>query len=224
MNKSFIECQSLTKRFAGKRKSNSAVDNVNLGIRENEIVIIRGRSGAGKSTLMNLVAGLLKPSSGSVRIGEHNITSLHNRELSHLLSNEVGIIFQSFNLLPTYTIYENIEVSLVPRGLSRERIREIVLPLIEQFQLMDMLNVLPTELSVGQQQKVAIVRTLAKDPSVILADEPTGSVDDETATEIMDYFRSLKMGGKATVVITTHGIIPESLADRVVMMENGRIV
>jgi ABC-type lipoprotein export system ATPase subunit len=190
---------------------------------KNELMIIKGRSGAGKSTLLNLISGLLRPSTGSVRIGRHNISAIPNNELSRLLSNEVGMIFQSFNLLPTYSIYENIEVSLVPRGIGRKEIRKIVLPLLEKFQLLDMQNLLPPELSVGQQQKVAIVRTLAKDPSVILADEPTGSVDDETAVEIMDYFRLLKSRGKATVVIATHGTVPVSLADRMVLMENGKI-
>jgi ABC-type lipoprotein export system ATPase subunit len=223
MNHTYIECTSLSKRFEGKGKSVIAVDNVDLSILKNELMIIKGRSGAGKSTLLNLISGLLRPSTGSVRIGRHNISAIPNNELSRLLSNEVGMIFQSFNLLPTYSIYENIEVSLVPRGIGRKEIRKIVLPLLEKFQLLDMQNLLPPELSVGQQQKVAIVRTLAKDPSVILADEPTGSVDDETAVEIMDYFRLLKSRGKATVVIATHGTVPVSLADRMVLMENGKI-
>ena len=224
MDNTFIECKALSMRFEGKRKSILAVDSIDLDIEQNELVIIKGRSGAGKSTLLNLISGLLKPTSGSVRIGSHFVTGLSNHELSRLLTNEIGIIFQSFNLLPTYSVYENIEISLVPRGLSVQNIRSAVIPLLEQFKLLDMQDLLPPELSVGQQQKVAIIRTLAKSPSVILADEPTGSVDDETAGEIMDYFRQLKKEGRSTVVIATHGTIPETLADRVVIMENGRII
>jgi len=119
-----IECRALTKKFEGKSKRIVAVDGVDLKIVRNEMVIIRGRSGAGKSTLLNLMAGLLKPSSGSVKVGQNDLTSLPNHELSRLLSDEIGIIFQSFNLLPTYNVYENIEVSLVPKGIDRDGIRK----------------------------------------------------------------------------------------------------
>ena len=143
------------------------------------------------------------------------ISSLDNRTLSNLLLNQLGIIFQNFNLLPTYTVYENVEVALVPKGFDRKEIAKLIMPYFERFNLI--------ELSVGQQQKVAIIRTLAKNPSVILADEPTGSVDDETASEIFDYFRGLKTGKEVTVLFATHGTIPDSIADKIYIMDNGRI-
>lgn len=224
MDKSFIECKSLTKNYRGKKHLIEAVKDVNLKIEESEFVIIKGRSGAGKSTLLHLIGGLIRPTSGTVRIGKDIINELDNKSLSKLLVNHVGIIFQSFNLLPTYDIYENVEVALAPKGFRHNEIQKIIMPYFEQFLLTDKLNSFPEELSVGQQQKVAIIRTLVKQPSVILADEPTGSVDETVAGEILDHFRFLKNEKKVTIILTTHGIIPESLADRVISMENGIII
>lgn len=137
--------------------------------------------------------------------------------------NRIGIIFQSLNLLPTYDVYENIEVALAPKGLCNKEIQELVLPYFEQFQLTDKLHLLPEELSAGQQQKVAIIRTLVKQPSIILADEPTASVDDETAKEILEYLRQLRNEKKVTVIIATHGAISDTIADRIITIENGCI-
>jgi ABC-type lipoprotein export system ATPase subunit len=223
MSNSFIECRSLSKQYKGKRQTIKAVTDVNLQLEHNEMIIIRGRSGAGKSTLLNLIGGLIRPTSGSVRIGDKIINELDNKTLSNLLLNQIGIIFQSFNLLPTYDVYENIEVALAPKGFGPKEIQKLVLPYFEQFQLTDKLHLFPEELSAGQQQKVAIIRTLVKQPSIILADEPTGSVDDETAGEILEYLRYLKNEKKATVIIATHGAIPDTIADRVFTIENGCI-
>jgi ABC-type lipoprotein export system ATPase subunit len=223
MSQSIIECISLSKRYESKRQIINAVTDISLEIGRNELVIIKGRSGAGKSTLLNLMCGLIKPTSGSIRIGTNYINELNNYSLSSVLLNQIGIIFQSFNLLPTYNVYENIEVALSPKGLARKEIKKLVLPLLEQFQLADKLYLLPSELSVGQQQKVAIVRTLAKQPSIIFADEPTGSVDDETADEILKHLKYLKEQQEVTVIIATHGTVAESFADRVIIMENGLV-
>jgi acetoin utilization transport system ATP-binding protein len=223
MNQHLIECTSLSKTFRGKRQTINAVTDINLHINQNELILLKGRSGAGKSTLLNLMCGLIKPTSGSIRIEDDYINTLSNSSLSSLLVNRLGIIFQSFNLLPTYTVYENIEVALVPKGFGYKEIRKSVMPLLEQFNLADKINSLPSELSVGQQQKVAIIRTLAKQPSIIFADEPTGSVDDETAREILDHLKYLNENKEVTIVIATHGSVPEAFADRVVIIENGRI-
>jgi putative ABC transport system ATP-binding protein len=218
-----IECISLSKQFTGNKKVINAVDNVDLQIRQNEIVILKGRSGAGKSTLLNLMCGLINPTSGKIIIESTSINELPNRELSRLLSTRIGIIFQSFNLLPTYTVYENIEIALVPTELRHKQVRENINFLLEQFDLKDKSQLLPSELSVGQQQKVAIIRTLIRQPSVIFADEPTGSVDDETAREILGYLINLRNEKNVTLVLATHGNIPDKTADRVILMENGSI-
>lgn len=223
MSKSYIECIALSKQYRGKRQTINAVTDINLQVDRDEMIMLKGRSGAGKSTLLNLIGGLIRPTSGTVRIDDKIINELDNKSLSNLLLNKIGIIFQSFNLLPTYNVYENIEIALAPKGLGHNEIQKLVLPYFEQFQLKDKLHLFPEELSVGQQQKVAIIRTLVKQPSVILADEPTGSVDDETAKEILGYLRYLGNEKKVTVILATHGAVPDIFADRVITIENGEI-
>jgi putative ABC transport system ATP-binding protein len=199
------------------------VSDINLTIRRNETVLIKGRSGAGKSTLLNMMGGLVMPSSGIVLFKGRNLAEMKNNMLSSILLNEIGIIFQSFNLLPTYTIFENIEIALAPNKQSRELIKKEIMSHLEQFDLGDKHNLLPTQLSVGQQQKAAIVRTLIKQPSVIFADEPTGSVDTESASEILGYLIDLKKKRDITLILASHGNIPDKYADRLIVLENGKI-
>jgi ABC-type lipoprotein export system ATPase subunit len=223
MTENYIECLSLTRQYKGKNETLTAVDNVNLRIRQNDLVLIKGRSGAGKSTLLNLMCGLIKPTSGKVMIANDCISELTDDTLSRLLSEKIGIIFQSLNLLPTYTVFENIEIALIPKGVDRSLVRENIFSLLDEFNLKEKADLMPSELSAGQQQKVAIIRSLIKQPSVIFADEPTGSVDDETAGEILDHLMYLKKEKHVTLVIATHGNIPERFADKVFIIENGRI-
>jgi len=223
MAQNHIECISLTMRYSSKKQVVTAVDDINISIAQNELVLLKGRSGAGKSTLLNLMCGLIKPTSGRVLIGEECISEMKDDALSRLLSDKIGVIFQSFNLLPTYTVYENIEIALVPKGTNRNLIRENIFSLLDQFNLKDKADLIPSELSAGQQQKVAIIRSLVKQPSIIFADEPTGSVDDETAHEILDHLLYLKNEKKVTLVIASHGNISENFADKVFIIENGRL-
>jgi len=223
MNEYQIECIALGKQYVRNKRIVTALDDINLHINQNEMVIIKGRSGAGKSTLLNLMCGLIKPSRGKVIIGNKCINELSDNDLSDLLLNRIGIIFQSFNLLPTYTVFENIEIALVPKGLSHKMVKELIMSFIEQFDLKSKAHLLPSELSAGQQQKVAIIRTLIKQPSIIFADEPTGSVDDETAGEILEHLMYLKKEKQVTLVVATHGNIAENFADRIFIIEDGRI-
>jgi putative ABC transport system ATP-binding protein len=223
MDNPIIECQSLTKLYTRNNQAFNAVSDINLTIRRNETVLIKGRSGAGKSTLLNMMGGLVMPSSGKVLFKGTNLAEMKNNMLSSILLNEIGIIFQSFNLLPTYTIFENIEIALAPKKQNRELIKKEIMSHLEQFDLGDKYNLLPTQLSVGQQQKAAIVRTLIKQPSVIFADEPTGSVDTESASEILGYLIDLKNKRDITLILASHGNIPDKYADRLIILENGRI-
>jgi ABC-type lipoprotein export system ATPase subunit len=223
MNDYKIECISLSKEYLSKNHRVNALQDINLFINKNETVLMKGRSGAGKSTLLNLMSGLIKPTSGKVIIDNRCINDLTEDELSNLLSEKIGIIFQSFNLLPTYTVYENIEIAIVPKGLKKSLAKENIMSYLEQFNLKDNAHLLPTELSVGQQQKVSIIRTLIKQPSIIFADEPTGSVDNETAEEILNQLMNFIKEKKGTLVIATHGNIPDRFADRVYLLENGKI-
>lgn len=223
MNNYKMECISLSKEYLSKNQRVNALQNINLQISKNEAVLLKGRSGAGKSTLLNLMCGLINPTSGKVLIENNCINELTDFELSNLLSEKIGIIFQSFNLLPTYTVFENIEIAIVPKGLKESLVKEDILSYLEKFNLRDKAYLLPSELSVGQQQKVAIIRTLIKQPSIIFADEPTGSVDEESAGEILNYLMNFRKEKEVTLVIATHGNIPEKFADRVYTIENGRI-
>lgn len=224
MIRSFIESFSLNKLYGEKKHLIHALKDINLQVEKEEFVLLKGRSGAGKSTLLNLIGGLIRPTSGTIRIDDDIITDLNNESLSKLLLNKIGIIFQNFNLLPTYNIFENIEVALVPLKLSKNETYKRVIPYLEQFNLQGMLEMMPEELSLGQQQKVAIIRTLVKKPSLILADEPTASVDDQTAGEILNYLNELRRSKNVTVVLATHGIVPDAFADRLITLENGSIV
>jgi putative ABC transport system ATP-binding protein len=218
-----IECISLCKEYLSKNQRVNALENINLQISKNETVLLKGRSGAGKSTLLNLMCGLIKPTSGKVLIENYCINELTDDELSNLLSKKIGIIFQSFNLLPTYTVFENIEIAIVPRGLKESLVKDDIMTYLEKFNLKDKAYLLPSDLSVGQQQKVSIIRTLIKQPSIIFADEPTGSVDEETSGEILNHLMNFRKGKDVTLVIATHGNIPEKFADRVYTIENGHI-
>ena len=217
----FIRCESLTKKYTGRNLTVTALSDINLDIQKGELVLVKGRSGAGKSTLLNLIGGLIRPTSGKVRIGDQAISELDNSSLSRILANRIGIIFQSLNLLPTYDIFENIEIALTPKGLGKKEIEKLAMPWFDQFDLAGKIHSHPEELSVGQQQKVAVIRTLVKDPSVILADEPTASVDEETAKEIIGCLTGLSKEKSVTVMIATHGIVSEGYADSVITLEDG---
>lgn len=223
MSSPIIKCISLSKYYTSRNQTIKAVDEVNLQINKNEFILLKGRSGAGKSTLISLMCGLDQPSHGKVMIEDEDIARLSNPEISKLLAKKIGIIFQNFNLLPTYTVFENIEIALKPSGNDREKTKEIIIPLLKQLELEDKIDFLPSELSVGQQQKVAIARTLAKDPTIIFADEPTGSIDEETAKEIIEHLLFLKNERNVTLIVATHGNFPNNFADRILMMENGKV-
>jgi len=223
MSTPIIECIALSKYYSGRNQIIRAVDNINLKINTNEFILIKGRSGAGKSTLINLMCGLDKPTSGDVIVENNYINKLSNQGLSKLLLTKIGIIFQNFNLLPTYTVYENIEIALEPAANNMEENKRMIHTLLEQLELEDKMNSLPSELSMGQQQKVAIARTLAKQPSIIFADEPTGSVDDDTAKDIIRHLLFLKNKYNVTLVVSTHGSMLDNFAERILIMKNGKI-
>jgi len=223
MNQIIIECNSLSKYFNGKNQTTKAVDDVSINVKRNEFLLIRGRSGAGKSTLINLLCGLDKPTKGTVSIENEEIWKLSADGLSMLLSENIGIIFQNFNLLPTYTVFENVEVALKSRkGFQPDT--KLISDVLKQLGLSEKENSLPTELSIGQQQKVAIAQDPAKNPSIIFADEPTGSVDEQTAAEITEYLLTLKKEKNVTLVVASHGSTFDSFADRIITMADGKVI
>ncbi|MCX5111514.1 ABC transporter ATP-binding protein [Streptomyces sp. NBC_00378] len=200
----------------------TALDQVSVDFPRGEFTAIMGPSGSGKSTLMHCVAGLDSFSSGSVRIGDTELGSLKDKQLTQLRRDKIGFIFQAFNLLPTLTAYENITLPMDIAG--RKPDAEWVRQVIDMVGLSDRLSHRPTELSGGQQQRVAVARALASRPEIIFGDEPTGNLDSRSGAEVLGFLRNSVRELGQTVVIVTHDPAAASYADRVIFLADGRIV
>jgi putative ABC transport system ATP-binding protein len=199
-----------------------ALDGVNLDIEPNEYVAIMGPSGSGKSTLMNLIGCLDTPTSGSYRLKDQEISKLSDDELARIRNQEIGFVFQTFNLLARADVLHNVELPLVYAGIKHEERRRRARETIELVGLTDRIKHRPNELSGGQRQRVAIARALVNKPSIILADEPTGNLDTHTGTEIMAAFQRIWQQG-STVILVTHEADIAAHARRVVRMRDGKI-
>jgi len=220
-----VETRKLIKIYLQKSEGQiRAVDDVSLEVHRGEFLAIVGRSGSGKTTLLNLIGTLDRPTSGSVIFEGENLSDLSNRDLTLLRRHKVGLVFQTFNLLPTLTALENLEVALAPTRMSMEKRQEKAKTLLETFELTDRADRLPLELSVGQQQKLAIARALINDPVLILADEPTGEMDPITGREIVAKLVKLNRNYNITLVVTSHGTFPFNQADRILFLKDGRLV
>ncbi len=219
-----IETRELTKVYLRKSEVQvKAVDSVNLKIYRGEFLAIIGRSGSGKTTLLNLIGTLDQPTSGAVIFEGRNLCDLSNRDLTLLRRQKVGLVFQTFNLLPALTALENIEVALAPTRMSKEERQKKARTMLDIFELTDRADRLPLELSVGQQQKLAIARALINDPVLILADEPTGEMDPITGKEIVAKLVELNRNCNVTLVVTSHGTFPCNQVDRVLFLKDGRL-
>lgn len=223
METPLIEIKNLTKIYFGKKKSVKALDDVSLDINSKDFIAIVGRSGAGKTTLLNLVGGLEKPVSGTVKFHGKVLGDLSSKDLAHLRMKNISFIFQNFNLLPAYTVYENIEIAVAPVKLSKKEQKKRIEEMLHTFNLEEKTDCLPSELSVGQQQKVAIARALVNHPVLILADEPTGAVDPVTAKGIIEELVKLNKQYNITLVVVTHNLQQYSFANKVIYMKDGRI-
>ncbi|WP_321166463.1 ABC transporter ATP-binding protein [Paenibacillus sp. Soil766] len=179
-----------------------ALDDIMLDIMQGEFVAVIGPSGYGKSTLMNIIGCLDFSEEGIYTLDVKQIHAMKDSQLAEIRNRKIGFVFQNFNLLPRLSAYENVELPLIYRGLSRKQRELLVLQALEAVDLLDRRKHYPSELSGGQQQRVAIARTLAGDPPIILADEPTGALDSKTGAEIMDIFRQLNEQGRTIIVIT----------------------
>ncbi|MEU6127016.1 ABC transporter ATP-binding protein [Streptomyces sp. NPDC047123] len=199
-----------------------ALDHVSVDFGQGEFTAIMGPSGSGKSTLMHCVAGLDSFSSGSVRIGETELSTLKDKQLTKLRRDKIGFIFQAFNLLPTLTALENITLPMDIAG--RKPNRQWVEQVIEMVGLSGRLSHRPTELSGGQQQRVAVARALASQPEIIFGDEPTGNLDSRSGAEVLGFLRNSVRDLGQTVVMVTHDPVAASYADRVIFLADGRVV
>ena len=202
-----------------------AVDGVSLQIDSGEFVALLGASGSGKSSLLNLLAGLDSPTSGSVVVGDQDLAKLSRNELAHYRRYTVGMIFQSFNLVPSMTVLENVELPLRFAEVERSKRGEMAKQTLDRVGLAGRLKHRPIELSGGEQQRVAIARALINQPGILLADEPTGNLDSHTGSEVMDLIRNLNESLNMTVVLVTHERnIAEKYANRLISVADGKIV
>ena len=201
----------------------NALQGVNLSFDEGDFVALMGPSGSGKSTLLNVLGCLDRPTSGQYFLGDVDVSEMDDDQLSEVRSTYLGFIFQSYNLLPQYTVVENIELPLLYQGIKlNDRTKDRCVSLAEMVGLGDRLDHRPLQLSGGQQQRVAIARSLVNDPHVILGDEPTGNLDSRTSVEIMQTLRDLNKLGK-TIIMVTHENDIAAWARRIVRLRDGRV-
>jgi putative ABC transport system ATP-binding protein len=200
-----------------------ALDGVDLTIEQGDFLAVQGPTGQGKSTLLLLLGGLDRPSSGSVGYEGRDLAKLSEAELAGLRAAEFGFVFQTFNLIPTLTAQENVETALVPTPVPANERPELALSMLDELGLADRATHLPSELSGGQQQRVAIARALVKKPRVLLADEPTGNLDENTRDEIIGLLEQLWVERGLTLVVVTHDSAVARRATRRTVIENGRV-
>jgi len=219
---------NVTKKYDQGKRSVTALQDVTVSIPDGQMVAIQGPTGGGKSTLLQMLGALDRPSSGSVvlatdDLGSSDLSSLGESALGRIRATEIGFVFQGFNLIPTLTAQENVETALAPLGGTSAARRERSVAALEAVGLGDRLGHLPAELSGGQQQRVAIARALVKDPTVLLADEPTGNLDEETRDEIMDLLEGLWRAQGLTLIVVTHDSAVAQRAQRRLHIKAGRL-
>ena len=221
--KPIYELRDVGQAFGDGPAQVQAVRDADLEIQRGEFVVIVGPSGSGKTTLLQLLGALDRPTSGEILFEGRELARLGDGELAKLRLKTIGFIFQQFNLIPTLTAEQNVEVALAPNGLDGEARRARAQELLQSVGLGGRANHLPSQLSGGEQQRVAIARALANEPHVLLADEPTGNLDTATGQEIMALLKGLSMEGGHTVVLITHDVEIAAQAPRVIRMQDGRL-
>ena len=218
-----INVRNLSKEFGSKNTKVAAVKDVSMQVNEGEVIMILGPSGSGKTTLLSMIGCILTPTSGEVYIDEQKISGLPDKELPKIRKEKIGFVFQSFNLLKSLTVQENVEVALNLNGTRGKEAKEKAKELLTEVGLAERLGFHPAELSGGEKQRVSIARAIANDPKIILADEPTGNLDSKTGQKIGSLLRDLAKNYKKTVVIVTHDNRIGNIADRIIHFQDGTI-
>ena len=218
-----IEVRGVTKTFTTASEAVTPIENLDLTVARGEFVVLMGPSGSGKTTLLHLLAGIDRPTSGTVRIADAEVSAMTPAALARWRTRGVGYVFQQYNLIPVLTAYENVEVPLLLLSLSRARRLQMVSTALAAVGLSDRAHHLPRQLSGGQQQRVAIARAIVTDPALVVADEPTGNLDRAAATQTLELFRRLVTEFGKTLVMVTHDPLVAKAADRIVHLDKGRI-
>ena len=222
--KPILEISELHKRYnEGKSNEVHALKGVNLTVNQGDMMAIMGQSGCGKTTLLNMIGHLDKRSSGRIVIGDVDTSRLSDSKMTAFRRDNIGFIFQLFNLFPFLTAVENVETPLLLRGLNSGLAREQAKMLLRELGMGDRLYHLPNELSGGQQQRIAVARALINDPAIILGDEPTGDLDSKTSADVMTLFRRINRISKQTFVLVTHSRWIATQCDYIVHMTDGKI-
>ncbi len=218
-----VRIEQISKFFSEGRQNRLVLDNIQADIAEGEFVALLGRSGSGKSTLLNLMSGIEKPDTGDIWINDVAITRLTERERTLFRRDHIGFVFQFFNLIPTLTVLENITLPQELAGKKETAVRAHAMHLLDQIGLADRCDTFPDKLSGGEQQRVAIARALAHNPLLVLADEPTGNLDEDTGRRVLQLLIDRTRGAGKTLLMATHSpeIVP--FADRVIEVHNGRL-
>lgn len=217
-----LQAKDLKKIYGSGNNAVHALDGVNLRVERGEFVAIVGTSGSGKSTLLHMLGGLDRPTEGTVIVDGQDIFSLKDEALTIFRRRKIGFVFQAYNLVPVLNVYENI---VLPIELDGKKINKILIQqIVETLGLENRLDALPNQLSGGQQQRVAIARALASGPAIILADEPTGNLDSRTSQDVLSLLKVTSQKFAQTIVMITHNEEIAQLADRVIRIEDGRIV
>lgn len=220
----FIQLEGLSKSFQEGMVDRQVLREITATFAAGEFVVLLGQSGSGKSTLLNLISGIEQPTTGRVTINAVEISTLNERDRTLFRRDLIGFIFQFFNLIPTLTVLENITLPQELAGISQSEVSKKAIALLQRVGLEDRGDAFPDKLSGGQQQRVAIARALVHDPMLVLADEPTGNLDEETGKIVLDLLLELTRSAHKTLIMATHNPEIAKLADRVVRMQDGHLV
>lgn len=219
-----IRLKDLTKIYQQGEIRVTALDGVDLDIAPAEFVALMGPSGSGKSTLLHIVAGIDRPTRGECWVGGVEVSRLNESQLAEWRNHHIGFIFQTFNLIPVLTAFENVELPLLLGGLSSKRRRELVQTALDIVGLADRSRHLPRQMSGGQEQRVAIARAIVTDPPILVADEPTGNLDAHSATAVMETLQTLNRSAQKTIVMVTHDPRAAAFGSRLIHLEKGELI
>lgn len=218
-----LEVKNIEKYYGNKSNLTKAIDNINFDVNKGEFVGIMGASGSGKTTLLNCISTIDRVTAGHIIINGEDITKLKGNNLNKFRREELGFIFQDFNLLDTLTAYENIALALTIQGKKPKEIDSLIKGIVENLGISSILNKYPYEMSGGQKQRVASARAIVTNPSLILADEPTGALDSKSSRLLLDSFENLNERLKATILMVTHDAFTASYAHRILFIKDGKI-